>query len=130
MLTFLFLYSCDEGVEPEEQPTGFTGTITFVGEWPDSIQQSRIVLFQEPLDEVSDFNAVNLKFASNPIPIGVTSYNYNTTEIAEYGGVTEGEYSYLAVAQSTSAELSLSRSAWVVAGLYYANGNTATLLQI
>jgi len=125
-ISLLFLISCDEGVEPEEKQVGFIGTITFQGEWPDSIKQSRIVLFQDPLLAVGDFNAVNLKFASGPIPLGVSTYSYNTTAMAEYGEVIAGEYAYLAVAQSTSEELSLSRSAWVVAGVYYVGGNTST----
>jgi hypothetical protein len=126
MISFVIFFSCDDGVSPESKPTGFRGTITFLGEWPDSIAQTRIVLFKNPLNRLDDFNAENLKFASEPIPSGVSSYNYNTTEIAEFGSVTAGEYSYLAVAQSTSEVLLLTRSAWVVAGVYYANSNTSS----
>jgi len=40
------------------------------------------------------------------------------------GIIESGEYSYIGVAQQSTVELSLSRKDWIVAGVYYANGDT------
>ncbi|RMD49261.1 MAG: hypothetical protein D6830_05285, partial [Ignavibacteria bacterium] len=97
---------------------GFSGTITFKGTWPTDILQTRIVLFKSPLLTPDDFNATNLRYVSEIIPSGVTSYDYNSlSPDATISNIEPGEYSYLAVAQS-NALLSFARQDWRVVGLY------------
>jgi len=115
------LFSCSHGIEPAPEVTqepGFSGTIYFKGAWPDSIIQTRIVLFKDPLLSSADFNAFNLRYVSEMIPENTTEYTYNTlSDLSSVANIEPGEYSYLAVAQST-AFASFSRSDWVVVGLY------------
>jgi hypothetical protein len=128
MLVFSY-QACDKGIEPKAvtEPTGFSGTITFIGEWPAGIKRTHIVLFKNPLNDESDFNVFNLKYVSLEIPNGTETYQYNTTESAvlpESGYLDAGEYSYLAVGQSETQELSLNRADWFVAGLYFTAGDS------
>lgn len=127
----ILLWSCDKGIEPKEdtEPRGISGTVTFVGDWPAGIQRTHIVMFKDPLNSPEAFNILNLKYVSLEIPYGSQSYNYNTTEpayIPESGFLASGEYSYLAVAQSETPELSLVREDWFVAGLYFAQGDSTS----
>lgn len=129
ILLVIFFLACDKGIEPQAitEPTGFSGTITFIGEWPAGIKRTHIVLFKSPLNSESDFNIFNLKYVSLEIPNGTETYEYNTTESAvlpESGYLDAGEYSYLAVGQSKTPELSLNRVDWFVAGLYLAAGDS------
>ncbi len=113
--------SCNHGIEPAPEVTqepGFSGTIYFSGEWPDSVLQTRIVLFKDPLNSANDFNAFNLRYVSELIPKGTTEYHYNTLSgLASIVNIEPGEYAYLGVAQSNSL-ISLSRKDWFVIGLY------------
>jgi len=131
---FLVLFlSCnsDHGIAPKPfvpETTGFSGRITFVGIWPDSIQRTHIVLFKDPLLAPSDFTILNLRFISWEIPFGVGYYIYSSADSSYFppdGIIEAGEYSYVAVAQQSTDELSLSRKDWFVAGVYYADGDTS-----
>lgn len=131
LLLIVFLVTCDQGIEPRpiSEPTGFSGEIIFIGEWPGDIQRTHIVAFKDPLLSESDFNIFNLKYVSEEIPIGTQLYNYNSTNsavIPEEGFLKPGEYSYIAVAQSKTPELSLSRADWFVAGVYYSQGDSTS----
>ena len=69
---------------------------------------------------------MNLKYVSLEIPNGTQSYEYNTTDPAvlpESDFLDAGDYSYLAVGQSETPELSLNREDWFVAGLYFSQGD-------
>jgi hypothetical protein len=129
ILILSLLLSCDEGIGPEgsADPRGFSGTITFIGDWPEGIARTHIVLFLNPLNGANDFNVFNLKYVSQEIPNGTAEFNYNTTEgafIPDEGFIDPGTYSYLAVAQSETADLSLDIADWTVAGVYYAAGDS------
>lgn len=116
--------SCDEGLAPEPiKAAGFSGTITFIGNWPEGVTRTHIVVFKDPLLSASDFNAFNLKFVSEEIPYGVSVYNYNSTDTAIVK-ISEGEFSYVAVAQQKTPNVSLNRKDWFVVGIYYANEDT------
>ncbi len=95
-----------------------------MGDWPDSVQMTHIVMFKDPLLEAADFNALNLRYVSELIPYGSESYTFNTLDNILFGNVTPDTYAYLAVAQSNSATLSLNRADWTVAGLYFAEGDS------
>lgn len=128
ILILLLPLSCDEGIGPEgpTEPRGFSGTITFIGDWPTGITRTHIVLFKNSLNG-TNFNVFNLKYVSQEIPNGKTTFNYNTTEgafIPEDGYLESGVYEYLAVGQSTTQNLSLERLDWTVAGVYYAAGDS------
>src|SRR4030043_1771002 len=118
---FLLLsFSCDEGIAPgvELPEPGFSGTVTFIGDWPQNVTRTHIVLFKEPLEDSTDFNILNLGFISEEIPFNSTEYNYNTSINAVIGGIEAREYAYLAVAQSRKPALSLLRKDWFVVGIY------------
>ncbi len=116
--------SCGEGIAPEPiKQTGFSGTATFIGEWPEGITRTHIVVFKDPLLSAGDFNAYNLKFVSVEIPYGSTVFNFNSadTSVVKIG---DGEFSYVAVAQQKTQNVSLLRKDWNVVGVYFAGGDT------
>ena len=125
----ILLYSCDHGISPKpasQEVTGFSGKITFLGTWPDSIKRTHIVVFKDPLLSSGDFNLLNLKFISREIPFGTAVYYYSSEDSSVIPGTeafAPGEYSYVAVVQQASDELVLVRSAWFVAGIYYTQGD-------
>ena len=123
VLIILNLY-CGEGIAPEPiVETGFSGTVRFIGEWPQGITRSHIVVFKDPLLTAGDFNAFNLKFVSVEIPYGSQVFNFNSVDTAVVK-ISEGEFSYVAVAQQKTANVSLNRKDWFVIGVYYAGGDT------
>ncbi|QQS37670.1 MAG: hypothetical protein IPM56_06880 [Ignavibacteriales bacterium] len=121
---------CGDGITPEpDSVAGFSGKVSFIGTWPDSITRTHIVMFKDPLLAASDFSAINLRYISLEIPYGITEYNFSSLDSAYVpaaGELLAGEYSYLAVAMSKSTSLSLNRIDWFVAGVYYANSDTTT----
>ncbi len=125
LLLFHF-YGCDKGLSPisAEQKTGFSGTITFIGNWPEGITRTHLVVFQNELKSSADFNIINLKFVSIEIPYGVKTYNFSSTD-SSYIPIGAGTYEYVAVAQSKTPDLSLNRIDWSVAGVYYSNNDTS-----
>ena len=127
-LPLILLASCDKGIAPvsDNIDPGFSGIITFEGDWPVNVTATHLVLFKDPLLSEADFSADNLIYISEAIPYGVQEYNYNTLENALLGNVVPGTYAYLAVAQTTSIFISLERKAWKVAGVYYNNGDTSS----
>ena len=122
----LIFLSCGEGIAPEPEgktkTTGFGGILVFKGKWPEGIKRTHIVAFRKPLNSVGDFNAFNLGFVSDSILYGSKSmfYNSNINPLLE---IIPGEYSYVAVAQSRTPEISINRKDWYVIGVYYGNGD-------
>ena len=55
LILMLFVVACDDhGIEPKPEPSaseisGFSGKVTFAGEWPDSVKRAFVVVFQNPL---------------------------------------------------------------------------------
>ncbi len=131
-ILLILLLSCnsEHGIAPKPyipETTGFSGRINFVGSWPDSIKRTHVVMFKDPLLAPSDFTILNLRFISWEIPFGVGYYIYSSADSSYFppdGIIESGEYSYIGVAQQSTVELSLSRKDWIVAGVYYANGDT------
>jgi hypothetical protein len=133
ILLFIFsvsFLSCDKGIEPKnyDEPTGFSGTITFKGDWPADIKRTFLVVFKDPLLSAGDFTITNLKFLSQEIPLGVSSYNFSSFDTSYIpttpGPFLPGTYAYVAVAYQTTDILSLDRKDWYVAGVYDGNLNT------
>jgi hypothetical protein len=129
----IILISCDHGIEPKpvlKSPPGFSGTIRFLSEWPDSVKRSFLVVFENPLKSDSDFTILNLKFLSREIPLGVQTHDFSSSDSAYIpatpGPFPPGSYAYVAVVQQSTDELSLARKDWFVSGIYYANGDTTT----
>ena len=127
-LSFYFI-SCDHGIEPKPlENSGFSGTITFVSPWPDSVKRSFLVVFEDPLLSDSDFTILNLKFLSREIPLGVQRHYFSSMDSAYIpatpGPFPSGTYSYVAVVQQSTDVISLARKDWFVSGIYYANGDT------
>jgi hypothetical protein len=126
ILAFIAL-SCNKGLSPvsaDINKASFSGTIIFKGEWPKDVTRTYLVVFQNPLLSASDFNLLNLKYLSQEIPYGLSQINYNSAQDSSFIQIDAGEYSYVAVAQQTTAVLSLVRKDWHVVGVYYANDDT------
>lgn len=130
----LSILSCDHGIEPLPEPSlseisGFSGKVTFESDWPDSVKRAFVVVFQNPLLTPADFVVTNLKFLSREIPLGVREYNFSSLDSAflpaSPGPFPPGTYSYIAVVQQSTEEISLARQDWFVSGIYYNTGNTA-----
>lgn len=122
----LFLISCDEGLSPElaDEKSGFGGTISFVGNWNPDITLTHLVVFNDPLLSIADFNVFNLSFVSDTISNGSQSYKYTTyDENALINTIGAGTYSYIAVAQCLKDTITLNREDWIVAGIYYQDEN-------
>lgn len=128
-LIVVIFYTCDKGIEPlpyNDLRTGFGGKITFIGQWPDSVKRTHLVVFASQLNSVSDFNITNLRFVSKEIPFGSSEYIYSSRDSSVIPGTGEfqaGNYAYVAVAQSFTQEVFLERQYWVVAGLYFNEGD-------
>lgn len=120
----LILNGCNGGIgpQPENTQTGFSGKITFIGQWPDSVKRTHLVIFKNPLLSSSDFSAFNLSYVSVGIPFGSTEFNFSSLDSSVVPGTGEfkaGDYAYVAVAQSSTQDVSLDRVNWYVVGLYY-----------
>jgi hypothetical protein len=125
ILLFL-LISCDKGLSPElaETKAGFSGTVTFIGNWNSEAKQTYVVAFKNPLLSIDDFSIFNLKFVSELIPFGSSTYSYSTNDAgAVLSNIDSGDYSYVAVAQTIRDTLSLARKDWIVAGIYTLENN-------
>lgn len=126
----LTLTSCDKGISPYPAPyagpTGFSGKVTFTGNWPPGIMQTYVIVFRSALQTSNDFFPPNLSYVIGPIPYGATEYSYNSIDNNAVSSFTlsAGSYNYIIVAQSTKSNLSLNRSDWTVAGIYYSAGDT------
>lgn len=126
----IMIHGCDKGIEPVEEnsnsgETGFSGKVTFSGQWPAGIQQTLIAVFKNPINTDQDFYPPNLSYVIGPIPFNSTEYTYNSIE-SSYSAIFQlapGEYNYVVVVQSPKADLSFDRKDWTVAGIYCVNGN-------
>lgn len=132
ILTIIIINGCDKGIEPEPEkptgPSGFSGKITFIGNWPDDVKRTHLVVFKKIIQTSEDFFPPNLSFVSDSIPYKSTEFTYNSLEnnflpILQLG---PGEYSYVVVAQSKTSEISLDRKDWYVVGIYCVNGDQTT----
>ena len=126
ILSIILISACDKGLSPDlaEEKSGFGGTITFKGEWNPDVNQTHVVVFEDPLLSISDFNVFNLKFVSETIPNGSQSYHYTTSdENSLISTVEPGVISYIAVAQSIKDTITLNREDWYIIGLYTTNNN-------
>ena len=119
--------SCDKGLAPETDNVepGFSGTITFTGDWPTDVTGTHLVLFKDPLVSEEDFSQENLVYLSQGIPYGVEQFDYNTLSASFFNNIVPGEYAYLAIAQTTSAIPLPQRELWTVAGVYYSGEDTS-----
>lgn len=129
LILLFFAVACDHGIEPAPlESSGFSGKVTFISDWPDSIKRTFIVVFENPLLSDSDFTIFNLKYLSREIPLGVQTNNFSSLDSAYIpptpGPFQAGSYEYVAVVQQSTELLSLARKDWFVSGIYYANNDT------
>jgi hypothetical protein len=128
LISLLIFIACNKGIEPEPEgvDVGFSGTITFIGEWDPNVTSTNIVLFREPILSAANFSITNINYASEVIPFGSKTYNFNTSQNSPVLNTIEpGDYAYLAVAQTTEPSIMLTRSAWVVVGIYVAGKDSS-----
>ena len=132
---FIILVSCDSehGIAPKpivKQEFGFGGNIVFYGAWPDSIRRIILVVFKDPLINPDDFVITNISYLSFELPLDIQAHQYSSLDSAIIPLVITDPppsvYHYVAIAQQSTEELSLSRRDWFVAGIYYADGDTTT----
>lgn len=131
----VLLLKCDGGLSPSDTVagiTGFSGKITFIGNWPQGIKRTHLVVFKSPILQESDFFPPNLSIIMDSIAYGSSELVYNSVDnnFVKNSILDEGEYAYVVVAQSKKADLSLQRSDWTVAGIYYASGSVPGVLKL
>ncbi len=131
LILLFFAVACDHGIEPRPvlpEPPGFSGTVSFINTWPDSIKRAFIVVFENPLLTPADFTIQNLKYLSREISLGSQIYEFSSLDSAFIpavpGPFPPGTYAYVAVVQQSTEDLSLARNDWFVSGVYYANNDT------
>ncbi len=122
--------SCNSGIEPFPEPldpglTGFSGKITFVGDWPQDVTRTHLVVFRNPINTSADFLPPNMSFIVDAVPTGTREFSYNSSEdnYQDLFAIGAGTYRYIAVAQSKTEDISLLRSDWFVVGIYYSEEN-------
>ncbi len=134
VLAFLSLVAgCDKGIEPEPIKTGvtgFSGKVTFIGNWPAGITRTHIFVFKNPILSSQDFSFLNLSFVIDPIPYQSQEFVFNSVDqnyiLHNFGldfKLMPGEHSYVMVAQSKTPEISFDRKDWVIVGVYCVNGD-------
>jgi hypothetical protein len=127
LVLILYLNGCDKGIEPGEPiiPGGFSGTVSFIGQWPEGIKRTHIVVFKNPILKTEDFFLPNLSFVVDSIPYKSKTFNYNSLEksFVDILQLWPGEYKYVVVAQSKTPEISFQRKDWNVVGVYCINND-------
>jgi len=123
LILFGLINGCNKGIEPEPIKTGvtgFSGKVTFIGNWPAGIKRTHVVLFKNPINTSADFFPPNLSFVIDSIPYRTTSFTYNSIDnnFISLFTLAPGNYKYLVVAQSKTDVLSLDRKDWFIVGLY------------
>ncbi|MEW6701584.1 MAG: hypothetical protein AB1298_02590 [Bacteroidota bacterium] len=124
---FSFITGCNNGIEPEPEksiPTekmGFSGKVTFTGNWPEGIKRTHVVVFKNEIKTSDDFFPPNLAFVIDSIPYKSKEFIYNSVEdnFISVFQLAPGDYKYIVVAQSKTAEISLDRKDWFIVGVYY-----------
>lgn len=125
--------TCDKGIEPEpEKPVfnekmGFEGKVEFIGNWPEGIKRTHLVVFKESIKTSADFFPPNLSFVVDSIPYRSRSFQYNSNEnnFIPLFQLEPTTYKYIVIAQSKTPEISLDRKDWFIAGIYYNHGNNS-----
>jgi hypothetical protein len=129
-----FIGGCGKGIEPLPDnsfvigQTGFSGKVTFAGNWPAGIKRTHIVVFKEPIYTSSDFFPPNLSFVIDSIPYASRQFVYNSVDNNFFPSLftlSPGTYQYVVVAQSATPALSLDRKDWTVVGVYYSDNVTS-----
>ena len=127
LFVIILLNGCDKGISPGEPagPAGFEGKVTFIGNWPDSIKRTHIVVFKNPILSSNDFFPPNLSYVIDSIPYRSSLFTYNSLEdnYIPIFQLAAGNYSYVVVAQSKTPDISLDRKDWFVVGVYCINGD-------
>ncbi len=127
-LSVCFIAGCDKGIEPEPEKSpqaeiiGFSGKVTFTGNWPAGITRTHIVVFKNEILTVDDFSFQNLAFVVDPVPFESSEFTYDSG-INNFFSLTlaEGTYKYIVVAQSKTPTISFNRDDWFIVGVYYNN---------
>jgi len=129
---------CDKGIEPEPESstipgqTGFSGKVTFVGNWQSDIKLTVLVVCKNPFLTESDFSIPNISYVLGPIPAGVPEYEYSTdiNDYSSYFTLAPGQYNYIVVMQSKKETISLIRNDWTIVGVYSINGDQTKPAQL
>ncbi len=121
-----YLIGCDHGIAPRVEPprTGFSGKITFIGNWPNDVYQTRVVAFREAIKTPADFNLLNVGFISDTIPYGIREFIYETDKNPLIPAQSSTMLNYIVIAQSIVPNPAPIRSHWRVAGIYFDPNNT------
>jgi hypothetical protein len=125
---FSLIAGCDKGIEPEPIKsgiTGFSGKVTFVGNWPAGIKRTHVVIFRNAITTSADFFPPNLSFVIDSIPYRAASFTFNSIDnnFIPLFTLAPGDYQYVVVAQSKTDALSLDRKDWFIVGIYNIGGD-------
>lgn len=136
LASLIIINGCNKGIEPEPVrvvppgETGFSGKITFTGNWPAGVTRTHLFVFKSAIQSAADFSFLNLSAVIDPVPYGSTVFNYNSLDMnyIEHAFLPDfkippGEHQYVIVAQSTNPEISFARADWVIVGVYCTGGD-------
>jgi hypothetical protein len=130
ILFFFISLACNEGLAPQpeiqKKQEGFGGKIIFNGNWYPDVTRTHLLVFKNPIQSPDDFSLANIAFVSRGIPYGISEISYSTLDSAFYppnSKLSAGTYSFIAVAQQTTPELTLNGSEWSIRG--YFRGDTS-----
>ncbi|MBT4496956.1 MAG: hypothetical protein HOC74_04505 [Gemmatimonadetes bacterium] len=72
---WLLVVGCDHGLEATPPgPTGISGRVTFIGIWPDEVEQVAVAVYREVPQQLEDFFA--LTGADTEVELGAENYDY------------------------------------------------------
>lgn len=117
-LITVLLLSCDHGLAPtppSPTDTGFSGRVTFIGEWPQDTKECWIVVLKEMPTTPSQAAMFILQAPKDSIPKFVSHYDYTFY-------VPEGEYKIVFVALLRYGQFWGLNS---VVGVYFENGDSS-----
>lgn len=126
LVLIVYIVGCDKGISPRVEPprTGFSGKITFIGNWPADVYQTRVVAFRETIKTSADFNILNVGFISDTIPYGVNEFIYESDKNPLIPAQPSTKLNYIVVAQSIVPNPAPIRAHWRVAGIYFDPNDT------
>jgi len=117
LLPFLVVGCNEHGlspVAPSELTTGFSGTVTFLGEWPRDAKECWIVVLKDMPETPSEAAVAILQAPKDSIPLFSTSYPY-------FFSVPPGRYEIVFVALLRQGQFWGLNS---VVGVYFEDGDS------
>jgi len=75
VILWLSVVSCDHGLQATPPgPTGISGRVSFIGTWPNEVEQVAVAVYRETPQKLEDFFA--LAGADTEVGLGAANYDY------------------------------------------------------